>query len=233
LAAGDVDHRESPIITQIRETRMRIMALTSRFAMFLVTSLSMLEPTIPAWAQDSGKELDSILEDIENRTDRYSRFRALLSDPDQSKRMAAFSGMMNSGILTLQNIALDYAFNSGDTAMQSAALHVLLTRTKALSFDIDFSGNYSEETQSIISGTGGGGFAIDIDAWDTTMGTFSGGNNYGVNQHGTGQVSGLTLHYSSRSCRTSVSLDDSTKKMVGQLSCDNFKEPVRVSLSIR
>jgi hypothetical protein len=144
--------------------------------------------------------------------------------------MAAFAAMTGSGILTLQEMALDHAFNSGDPAMQSAALQVLLTKTKALTFNLEPS-NASEQTKKALSRLGGA-FSIEIDDWDAATGSFSKGvDNYTTG--GQGQVSGLSLHYTSRHCRASVVLDDTARNMIGELACVGFAEPVKASLAIR
>jgi hypothetical protein len=107
---------------------MRHLPIASAIAALLLALVSGgLVPLRPAATQTPDEQLDAILEDIEKKSDQYSRFRSLLSDPDQAKRMAAFSAMTNSGILALEEMALDYALHSGDPAMQSAALQVLLT----------------------------------------------------------------------------------------------------------
>ena len=116
--------------------------------------------------------------------------------------------------------------------MQSAALQVLLTKTKALTFDLDLS-NVSEETKKAVSRKGGG-FSIQIDSWNRAAASFSNAvDNYTTAPMGQGQVSGLALHYTSRHCRASVVLEDTARNMIGELACAGFGEPVKVSLSIR
>jgi hypothetical protein len=61
---------------------------------------------LPA-TQTSDEKLNAILEDIDKKTDQYAKFRSFIPDPDQAKRMAAFSAMTDSGIPTLQEMALD------------------------------------------------------------------------------------------------------------------------------
>jgi hypothetical protein len=113
---------------------MRQLPVVPAYVALLLGLASAPAPLRPADAQASDEQLDAILKDIEKKTDQYAKFRSLLSDPDQAKRMAAFSAMKNTGILTLKEMAPDYAFNSGDPAMQSAALQALLANTKALAF---------------------------------------------------------------------------------------------------
>ena len=210
------------------------MPVTSALATLLLALAFVLAPSRPATAQISDEQLDAILKDIDKKADQYSRFRSLLSDPDQATRMAAFHAMTNSGIATLQEMALDHAFNSGDPAMQSVALQSVLTKTKALTFRLELADQLSEETTETIAKFGGGGFSIFIESWDVGSASFSGAaDTYTGNASGQGQVTGLSLNYSSEDCRTSVVLDDTARNMLGELSCYRFGEPVQVSLSIR
>jgi len=207
---------------------MRDWAIASALAALLVAHACVFAPLRPAAAQD--EQLDAILEEIKKKTDQYSQFRSLLSDPDQAKRMAAFSAMTESQILTLQEMALAYAFDSGDRAMQSAALKVLLTKTKALTFELEPS-NASERTQGALARLGGG-FSIEIDSWDAATASFSRAvDNYTTG--GQGQVNGLSLQYTSRHCSASVVLDQTARNMVGELACASFAEPVKAKLAIR
>jgi hypothetical protein len=174
------------------------------------------------------------LADIETKTDQYSKFRSFLFGPDQAKRiMAAFTAMTNSGILALQEMALDYAFDSDDAAMQSAALQALLTKTKTLTFNLEPSSEIAERTRNAIS-KHGGGFAIKIDNWDLKTTSFvEADDTYSGSSSGQGQVSGLSFHYDAKHCRTSVVLDETARKMLGELACTGFTEPVKASLAIR
>jgi hypothetical protein len=212
---------------------MRNMPIALALAVLPLALVSALAPLRPATAQASDAQLDAILEDIEKKTDQYSKFRALLSDPDQAKRMAAFDAMTHSGIVTLHEMAIDYAFGSDDSAMQSAALQALLTRTKALTFKLEPSNETSEKTKNTMA-KHGGLFSIEIDSWDVGTASFvEAGDPYSGSSSGRGQVSGLSLHYDAKHCRASVVLDDSGRKMLGELACTGFTEPVPVSLSIR
>jgi hypothetical protein len=203
-------------------------------ALAALLALTLLPPMRPAAAQSSDEQLDAILEDIEKKTDQYAKFRLLLSDPDQATRLAAFHAMTNSGIVPLQEMALDQAFSSGDPAMQSVALRALLTKTKALTFRLDLTEQLSEETLETVSKFGGGGYSILIESWDVGTASFSGAaDTYSSQTSGQGQVTGLALNYSSEECRTSLVLDEPAKNMLGELSCYRFGEPVKVSLSIR
>jgi hypothetical protein len=213
---------------------MREAPIAAALAVVLLALVSLLSPPRPATAQASDEQLDAILQDIEKKTDQYSRLKSLLSDPDQAKRMAALHAMTSSGIVTLQEMAMDQAFNSGDPAMQAAALQALLTKTKALNFRLDMTGQLSEETMETVAKFGGGGFSILIESWDAGTASFSGAaDTYSSDATGQGQVTGLSLNYSSEECRTSVVLDGTARNMLGELSCYRFGEPVRVSLSIR
>jgi hypothetical protein len=153
---------------------MRYLRLVSSLAALLLALVpvsAIFDSLQPAAAQATNEQLDAILADIEKKADQYARFRLLLSDPDQAKRMAAFNAMTNSGILELHEMALNYAFDSGDPAIQSVALQVLLTNTKALTFYLDPS-NASEQTKKALSRLGGG-FSIKIDSWDAATASFS------------------------------------------------------------
>jgi hypothetical protein len=138
--------------------------------------------------QASGEKLNVILEVIDKKTDQYAKSRSFLSDPDQAKRMAAFSAMTDSGIPALQEMALDHALSSDDIAMQSAALRVLLTTTKALTFQLKLSDDNSERTRQSVASHGGGS-SIQIDGWDTETASFSkAGDTYVGASSGRGQV---------------------------------------------
>jgi hypothetical protein len=131
-------------------------------------------------------------------------------------------------------MALDHAFGSGDPAMQSVALQALLTKTKSLTFHLELSDQLSEETLETVGKFGGGGFSILIESWDIGTASFSGAaDTYTGNASGQGQVTGLSLNYSSEECRTSVVMNDTARNMLGELSCYRFGEPVKVSLLIR
>jgi hypothetical protein len=80
--------------------------------------------------------------------------------------------MTDSGIPALQEMALDHALSSDDIAMQLAALRVLLTNTKALTFQLKLSEDNSERTRQSVA-SHGGGFSIQIDGWDTETASFS------------------------------------------------------------
>jgi hypothetical protein len=183
--------------------------------------------------QASGEKLNVILEVIDKKTDQYAKSRSFLSDPDQAKRMAAFSAMTDSGIPALQEMALDHALSSDDIAMQLAALRVLLTNTKALTFQLKLSDDNSERTRQSVA-SHGGGFSIQIDDWDTETASFSkAGDTYVGASSGRGQVNGRSFHYKSRMCRVFAVLEETGGTMRGELSCSGFAEPVNVSLAIR
>jgi hypothetical protein len=74
--------------------------------LLLALAFVMAPLRLPA-AQTSDEKLNAILEDIDKKTDQYAKFRSFIPDPDQAKRMAAFSAMTDSGIPTLQEMALD------------------------------------------------------------------------------------------------------------------------------
>jgi len=212
---------------------VRDLPVASTLTALLLALATPLIPLRPATAQASDQQLDSILADIDKKTDQYSKFRSLLTDPDQAKHMAAFNAMTNSGILTLQEMALDYAFDSGDPAMRSAALQATLTKTKALTFNLEPSSEASERTRETMSRYGGG-FAIKINSWDVATASFTkGGDTYSGFGSGRGQVSGSSLLYDANNCRVSVVLEETGRKMLGELARIGFSEPVKVSLSIR
>jgi hypothetical protein len=95
--------------------------------------------------------------------------------------------MTDSGIPALQEMALDHALSSDDIATQLAALRVLLTNTKALTFQLKLSDDNSERTRQSVA-SHGGGFSIQIDDWDTETASFSkAGDTY------VGALSGCSL----------------------------------------
>jgi hypothetical protein len=209
------------------------LSIATALATLLLALASVSAPLRSSAAQPSDKQLDAILEDIEKKTDQYARFRSLLSDPDQAKRMAAFNAMTNSGIITLQEMALDYAFDSGDPAMQAVALQALLTKAKTLTFDLEPSSETSERTLKTIS-KHGGGFSIEIGQWDPATASFvEAGDPYSGSTTGQGQLSGRSLHYDAKHCRAFAVLDETARTMLGELSCTGFGEPVKVKLPVR
>jgi hypothetical protein len=206
---------------------------TAVIAALFIALASVPAPMRPAAAQASDEQLEAILEEIDKKSDQYTRFRSLLSDQDQAKRMAAFNAMTSSGIATLQEMALDQAFDSGDPAMQAIALQALLTKAKALTFDLEPSSETSERTLKTIS-KHGGGFSIEIDQWDPATASFvEAGDPYSGSTTGQGQLSGLSLHYDAKHCRAFAVLDETARNMLGELSCTGFGEPVKVKLAVR
>ncbi len=212
---------------------MRNFPVAPALAALLLAFASSPGPVRAAATQPSDAQLDAILADIDKKTDQYAKFRSLLSDQDQAKRMAAFDAMTNSGIVSLQEMALDLAFKSGDSALQSAALQALLTKTKALNFRLEPSKELSEQTKQTIANHGGG-FAIDIDRWDARTASFvQVDDTYKESGSGQGQLSGLSLHYTSYHCSLSVVLDETARNMLGELTCTGFTESVKVALPLR
>ena len=210
------------------------MPLASALAALLLALAFVLAPLRPATAQASDEQLDAILKDIDKKTDQYSKFRSLLSDPDQAKRMAAFHAMTNSGIATLQEMALDHAFNSGDPAMQSVALQSVLTKTKALTFRLELADQLSEETMETIAKFGGGGFRSSLRAGTLEQPPFPERLiTYTGNSSGQGQVTGLSLNYVPRIVEPPLCWTILPETCLENCHVTRFEEPVQVSLSIR
>jgi hypothetical protein len=90
------------------------LLLALAFAMALSSRVCHGPAAAPA-AQTSDEKLNAILEDIDKKTDQYAKFGSFLSDPDQARRMAAFSAMTDSGIPALQEMALDHVLSSDDS----------------------------------------------------------------------------------------------------------------------
>lgn len=81
---------------------------------------------LPGAVQAQGLSLEELQAQIDTDTAEIEGFRALLSDPNPSRAIAAMRAMMASGDVVLENLALEAGLSSAHGPMRKTALETYL-----------------------------------------------------------------------------------------------------------
>ncbi len=174
--------------------------------------LTILSTSVDSSAQTTPED---ILKQAQERANQISKYRELLSNPDQNVRVAALDVMLKSDDPAMREIAFNIAFVSADSAMRGIALRNKFIYLQTLTFSLELRENASELEKTIIKDKFAYTYNLELKKYDPNSGIIEFRNS-----NIKGQVSGTGMSFNNRSdhCNADMVLDDGAE-LVGTLNC--------------
>ena len=161
---------------------------------------------------------EDIIKQAQERASQISKYRELLSNPDQNVRVAALDVMLKSDDPAMREIAFNIAFVSADSAMRGIALRNKFLYLKTLTFSLELKENASKSEQIEIENKFANAYVVKIKQYDSNTGIIESRNIYF-----TGQVSGTGMSFNNNQdyCSADMVLNDEVE-LVGTLNCAKY-----------
>lgn len=180
---------------------------------------------------DSSAQTDpeDILRQAQERADQISKYRDLLSSPDQNLRVAALDVMLKSDDPAMREIAFNMAFVSADTAMRAIALRNKFLYMQTLNFSLELRENADEKEKTAIADYFANTYRLEIKKYDPNSGSIEFERS---NQKGQVSGTGMSFYDKSRKCSADMVLGDGAE-LEGTLICSSYKNEGSYIIKLR